>query len=160
LNGEAYFSVVRKGNFEVQYGQGNVRVLGTKFDILSSGEHTSVKCFEGKVEVVNAKENTVIEKGQGVRYNTESKMEKFVVNEDPQNTVSGGHRFDNAPLNEVCTSLSLFYGIKIVPENVDMNRNFSGRYSLTGLDTALKLVFDPMSIDYRKEGNTVFIKNK
>ncbi|MBC7862847.1 MAG: FecR family protein [Bacteroidia bacterium] len=160
LEGEAYFAVNRKGSFEVQYKEGSVKVLGTKFDIMTGNEITAVKCFEGKVQVINKNETNIIEKGQGIRYTIDNKMNKFIETEEPAAVLTKDHTFNGAPLQEVCTSLSVFYDLKFVSENVDLQRNFSGRYSGTNLDTALNGVFTPMSIDFRKEGNTVYLKNK
>ena len=68
--------------------------------------------------------------------------------------------FENTPLAEICSSISLYYNVSFVTNDVDLNRNFTGRYRKTSLDTALLMVFEPMGISAKHEGNAVILKNK
>jgi transmembrane sensor len=161
LEGEGYFEVNQKGNFEVKYNTGTVRVLGTKFNILAGEEISTVKCYEGKVEVEMQNEKVLLDPGAGVRKIKAEQMQVFKVEEVVMTRAADETRFDNTPLQEVCTSLSLYYDVQIVPgENVDLKRNFTGRFTQSNLDSALKMVFSPMNIVYSKNGNTITLKNK
>ncbi|MEO0899154.1 MAG: FecR family protein [Bacteroidota bacterium] len=51
LEGEAYFEVKKGRTFEVQSPQGNIRVLGTKFNVFARANSLQVICYEGRVEV-------------------------------------------------------------------------------------------------------------
>jgi transmembrane sensor len=158
LEGEAYFEVNRKGAFEVDFAQGQVNVLGTKFNILT-GPDAAVKCYEGKVKVELEKNSAVLTQGMGVRKSEKGGFSQFTFTEELPS--AGSYRLiQNAPLDEVCNTLSVFYDIKVINENVDLNRKFSGSMSLVNVDTALTMIFSPMDIEWKRESNTVTIKNK
>lgn len=160
LEGSGYFEVTRKGNFEVNYNGGVVRVLGTKFNILSGTDISTVKCFEGKVQVEMQEEKVELGAGDGVRKTPQGKAGKFHFEPTEAAATQGETRFENAPLREVCSSLSLYYDVKIIAGNIDLDRSFTGRFTQSNLDTALTMVFAPMSISYRHEGGTVYLENK
>lgn len=160
LTGEAYFSVTKKGNFEVAYNRGTVHVLGTKFTILAGEEIASVKCYEGKVEVAGNNDKIILIKGEGARYGLTGEIEKYTVPAAMSEESADQASFENAPLDEVCSALELYYEVKFKKESIDMKRNYTGSYSLSNLDTALRLVFDPMNIAYVKNGNTILLQNK
>lgn len=159
LTGEAYFSVVKKGDFEVNFKGGSVHVLGTKFNVLAGNDISSIRCYEGKVEVSNGREKAVLIKGEGSRYNQESKIEKYSIDTIDGSGISAMKQFENSPLSEVFNSITLYYDVEFKTDGIDLKRNYTGRYSLTSLDTALKLVFDPMKISYEKEGRIIVLKN-
>jgi transmembrane sensor len=160
LEGEAYFEVNQKGAFEVNFDQGQVNVLGTKFNILTTKGEAAVKCFEGKVEVKIDNEPTILTPGKGIRKNGLNKFDSFEFRPDVLPGIENYRLIENASLEEVCNTLSVFYDIKIVNNNVDLKRTFSGQINQNNLDSALVMIFTPMGIDFNKENNTVTISNK
>lgn len=158
LEGEAYFEVNQKGPFEVDFENGQVNVLGTKFNVLTSGSESAVKCYEGKVQVKVENNSAVLTQGMGVR-KSEGQFSEFKFTAELPS--SGSFRLmENMPLDEVCNTLSVFYDVKIVNENVDLNRKFSGSMSTVNVDTALTMIFSPMDISWKRENNTITIRNK
>ncbi|MCE3228034.1 MAG: hypothetical protein K0S32_2585 [Bacteroidetes bacterium] len=160
LEGEAYFEVNTKGAFEVDFANGKVNVLGTKFNVLTSSEEASVKCFEGKVKVEVENNSAVLVPGQGAR---KTKTGNFTEFEFKANILPGAGAFrniENTPLEEVCNTLSVFYDVKIINENVDLSRKFSGQMNQQNLDTALTMIFVPMDITFVRNQSTITIKNK
>jgi ferric-dicitrate binding protein FerR (iron transport regulator) len=160
LKGEAYFSVRQKGHFQVNFSNGNVQVLGTKFTILSDSGLTSVKCYEGKVSVDLDNKQYLLTKGNGVRQIKGNGAEPYGFSEEPEATATDEVRFRNAPLAEVCSSIALNYAVSFDPGDVDLRRAFTGAYKRNSLDTSLLMVFEPMGIDFKREGNKVKLKNK
>jgi transmembrane sensor len=160
LEGEGYFEVNQKGDFVVNYNAGSVHVLGTKFDVLAGEDIASVKCFEGKVEVEMSGEKSVLGPGNGTRKINKGKIENFSFENNSPLEISTETRFENTPLHEVCASLSLYYDISIDKGNASLDRNFTGRFTKSNLDTALAMVFDPMGIAVSKDGKTITLRNK
>jgi transmembrane sensor len=160
LQGEGYFEVRKKGGFEVNFAGGTVKVMGTKFTILSDKNLSSVKCFEGKVEVDLGSEKINLEKGNGVRKLISTQSEKYNLTEEVYQPEQKEIHFNNTPLAEVCASLSLFYNVSIITNDINLNRNFTGLYKISNLDTALFMVFEPMGISFKHEGSSVILKNK
>jgi ferric-dicitrate binding protein FerR (iron transport regulator) len=160
LEGEAYFEVNQKGAFEVNFERGQVSVLGTKFNVLATKEEAAVKCYEGKVEVKIDNAPAILTPGKGVRKTGVGGFSEFEFKAELL-PVTGNYRLiENTPLEEVCNTLSVFYDVKIVNENVDMKRSFTGQINQNSLDSALTMIFTPMDIAFKKENNTITISNK
>jgi ferric-dicitrate binding protein FerR (iron transport regulator) len=160
LEGEGYFSVRKNGYFLVNFSGGTVKVLGTEFDILSDKELSSVKCYEGKVEVGLGAGTYMLEKGNGVRQIKTAISETYNFKEEMPESGLPEIRFEGAPLAEVCSSLSLFYDVSFNAKDIDLNRRFTGMYKKSSLDTALFMVFEPMGIRFEHKSNSVTLKNK
>jgi transmembrane sensor len=160
LEGEAYFEVNQKGPFEVDFKQGQVNVLGTKFNVLSTNTEAAVKCFEGKVKVALATSETILVPGQGVRKSELGEVSAFDFKAEALPAPGDYRQTENTPLLEVCNTLEVFYDVKIINENVDLDRKFTGGINQMNLDTALTMIFSPMDIAFKRENNTVTIRNK
>jgi len=160
LEGEGFFSVRQKGHFKVNFTNGNVNVLGTQFNVLTTEKAIAIKCYEGKVEVTLGKKNYRLTKDQGVRKINNLKAEVYSFSDTIKNTSAKEVYFNETPLAEVCASLSLFYDLSFTTGDVDMSRSFTGIYDKQDADKALLIVFDPMSVSFFKNGNRVTLKNK
>jgi transmembrane sensor len=154
LKGQAYFSVIKKGNFTVSFDQGTVKVLGTRFDILSGKDIATVKCFEGQVSVAGKKgEAQLLAAGKGTRlYSSKAVIDTFSVSGEAPQWLEGESLFDNAPLLEVINALAVQYNMDFDTGNIDLNRRYSGKFLRSSQEDALKMVFSPMGINYSVEG--------
>lgn len=159
LTGMGQFNVTSGEGFQVDYENGQVNVIGTEFSVQTLQDFSTVKCFEGKVSVSSGDQKTILEPGDGVRHHKNENHDAFDFNIANESSASKELAFDNAPLEEVCNSLSITYGLTFEAKDVDFGRKYSGRYPIGSLDTALLMVFRPMQIDYTVEGSTVFLKN-
>jgi transmembrane sensor len=160
LEGEAYFEVNQKGAFEVNFDKGQVNVLGTKFNVLTTAAEVAVKCFEGKVQVKLDENPAILTPGRGIRKTGQTNAMPFEFTPDVLPGTGYYRVINNTPLEEVCNTLSVFYDVKIVNTNVDLKRSFSGQISQHNLDSALNMIFTPMDIAFKKENNTITISNK
>jgi len=155
LNGQAYFDINLKGDFEVQINGGSIKVLGTKFDVLTYENYNIVKCFEGVVGVNTIKINDTISIGEGI----DSKNHPFQVLENQPNWMSDYTKFSDAKLIEVIGALSLKFDVKIDYRNVKIeNKKFTGQFSNSDQGLALKMVFKPLGIMYTLKDNIVLLK--
>ena len=160
LKGEAYFDVRKKGAFTVELPLGKVDVTGTEFNVLANDSLLSVRCYEGSVEVTANGKTTVLTPGKGVRIKGQAQPDNYdfqLTQSGPQKT---SRQVENLSLREVCTSLSLQYGVTFDTGNTDPDRSFTGTIALTNLETALTLVCEPMQITWRKEGKRIFLENR
>tara|TARA_B110000211_G_C14091373_1_gene559342 strand:- start:7215 stop:8108 length:894 start_codon:yes stop_codon:yes gene_type:complete len=155
LDGQAFFDINVKGQFEVEINNGTINVLGTKFDVLTNDEYNIVKCFEGKVGVKTLKIDEIIVKGQGV--DSENRM--FNIVERGANWTSDYTKFVNAKLVEVLGALSLKHGFQIDYKSIKIDqKKFTGQFSNLDADLALKMVFKPLGITYSVKGKKVVLK--
>ena len=149
LDGEAYFKVKKGETFTVNTTQGQVKVLGTQFNVINNPEYFEVTCYEGKVKVKTTKNEVVLTKGMGYRLINLTKYEQW--NFDFTNQISwrnGETSFLSTPLSEVIKSIENQYNIKIKnSKHIDLSQRFTGSFTHHDLDVALKTVFVPMKID-------------
>ena len=155
LKGTAYFQVTKGAPFQVTFLQGTVAVHGTEFEIKSFDNYASVMCYEGTVEVLTGDSTVMLTKGKGVKISL-SRTRAF----DFQNTSwsRSSTRFNQAPLSVVLKSLGSRFGVKVLSDNIDTQRIFTGAYTHDSLEVALNTVCTTMGLTYQKNGNTVTLQ--
>lgn len=159
LKGSAYFKVIKGDDFKVKLDQGTVQVLGTKYDIRSSDQYFSVQCYEGKVSVKSNNDNLdVLTKGMGLHYIKGQKFESFNVDGDAPDWINQKSSFKNTPLIEVVDALEGQYGLEIDFGDIDTDRRYTGSFVNHDMQLALKLVFEPLNIEFKLEGKKVLLK--
>jgi transmembrane sensor len=154
LDGEAYFEVTKKGPFKVKFERGDVDVLGTKFNIMSGKDIATVKCYEGKVSVTTQNiTQQILTRGMAIRLLGMASIDSFTVDTEEPDWKKGENSFNEAPILEVINALSIQFNTQFeISNTIDLNRKYTGKFVHTDLDTALKMVFTPMGIEYSVEG--------
>ena len=124
-------------------------MLGTQFNVINHDTYFEVTCYEGKVSVSTSKDDIILTKGMGYRMMNSSKSEQWNFDfSSSKSWITGESSFESTPLSEVVKSLENQYNIKIKnTESVDLNQRFTGSFTHSNLDVALKTVFVPMKID-------------
>jgi transmembrane sensor len=149
FTGEGFFSVVKGSRFKVVSPHGAVEVLGTQFNVLSRENTYQVACLEGKVKVANLTSTSRVILTAGlstVLMNTKLKHPEAFKSEITA-WRNGEFYFDNSPLNEVLTTLELQYDIRIHSDSL-MPRSYTGYFTASNLEEALKLVCLPLDLEY------------
>ncbi len=159
LVGEAFFKVKKGKSFTVNTQNGSVTVLGTQFNINSQDNFFLVKCFEGKVRVIQNNDTIYLTKGKAYQYNNIGKQQWDFISEKPI-WLNGASSFKSTQLKVVILSLENQFGIKIDTGNIDTNQIFTGSFSHDNLKIALKSVFLPMDISFQLENKKVFLNKK
>ncbi|WP_010182501.1 FecR family protein [Aquimarina agarilytica] len=162
LEGEAFFKVTKGSKFTVKTKKGNVSVLGTQFnvDTNSKTDVFQVNCFEGVVKVVQGNISEIIRKGQAVRI-VDKQLEKWEFNEAAPLWVTKESSFYNSPINQVVKALENQYNIKIKSSKVNDSLRFTGVFTHTDLNKALKIVFESLDVNYKFEGErSIILFNK
>ena len=147
LQGEAYFSVTKGGAFEVHTALGNVRVLGTRFNVYAREQRFEVACLEGKVLVLTAARQDTLLPGQGLK-KTEAATDTFTTEAARPGWTGGRSSFQSTPLPEVFREMERQYGIEIQTPAL-AGRTFTGRFPHDNLELALQAVCEAMGLKYK-----------
>jgi transmembrane sensor len=148
LDGEAFFSVTRGTPFTISAGRGNIRVLGTSFNVYSRTDAFKVSCLTGKVLVTSGKQSVTIIPGESaelrgpdlIRF-TDSKINSVA------DWIDGEFNFDNSPLNMVLNEMERQFNVKFEGQNFE-SRFFTGSFTNKDLNVALDIVCIPLGLNY------------
>ena len=158
LNGEAFFNVQKGSAFKVITSQGSVEVLGTSFNVSSGEDKLIVSCKTGKVRVNINDDKFVLTPGKEVIYFRDSTQRKDNVNLDYIGDWQKDSRaFDKAAMWTVIYSLEQWYGIEVEIDEQYLYEEYTGSFAQDDLDKALKMVFLPMGMKYKKTEGLVII---
>ncbi len=148
LEGEAYFDVQKGEKFTVETALGKVSVLGTEFNVASFDDYFEVTCFEGKVSVETAKQNVILTPGESVRV-YDNTFENWAEPTDKKpEWISGESTFKNVPIKYVIAQFKNQYDVEIkFPKNIE-NSKFTGSFTHSNIETALKTICIPLNLNY------------
>ncbi|HMG91445.1 MAG TPA: FecR domain-containing protein [Chryseolinea sp.] len=158
LRGEAYFDVREGGSFEVTGEYGTVRVLGTSFNV-SQREGLRVSCFRGSVEVTSSDGKTVRLKAGNTTLTKEHTLTtpaRFNA-EKEASWLTGDFYFDSASFEQVLAELERQFNVDVIYDAKDP-RTYTGYFNNRDLDEALQLIFQPMSLSFRKDGSKIYVE--
>ncbi len=159
LTGEAFFDVEKGTSFKVLTSEGIIEVLGTEFSITVRDNYFEVQCFEGKVKVtsINTSNETILTQGNAFRIvNNNAEAWNFIL--DEPNWLHGESAFNNAPLSQVIISLENQFEITFDKSSINQNKRFTGSFTHSNINLALKTVFVPMEISFKpNKENTIII---
>lgn len=162
LEGEAYFEVTKDTKpFIVSTGLGDIRVLGTSFDVKAYQEEekmyatlvTGKVCYQGKEELE-------INPGEQVVATTDGRVEKRMVNIDEYiGWKNGVYIFKDQPLELIMNDLARWYDISVFYQNPGMRKiTFTGnlkRYDR--INTFMEVLQRTGDVKYKISGNTIIL---
>ncbi len=161
LSGEAYFKVAKGSTFTVETNNGEVKVLGTQFNVNSTQDLFEVVCYEGKVGVSSHNEAIVLLPTHTVRRINGDAIETWQVAETKPYWTRGESAFKSVPLKYVITALESEYDVTFNVDNVDTNMIFTGSFPHDNINTALQTVFKTLDITYfEKEKGLIYLSVK
>ena len=159
LEGEAYFKVQKGQTFSVNTTSGVVTVLGTQFNVKERKNYFEVNCYEGLVSVTYHNETIKLPPGKTFRVinGAIENVEDF----DTQNPswIQQESSFNKIPLNQVIAELERQYDIKIKIKDVDTSKLFTGSFTHSDKEIALKAVTIPLQLSYSTEGKNIIFYN-
>lgn len=158
LAGEAFFEVEKGTAFVVQTALGEVRVLGTSFNVDARGEVFAVACYTGSVQVYAGSNAEVILPGQRAMF-SDNRLEvgRFVGQKEAA-WREGMHYFEEALLSEVFREMERQYDVVISYDEAVGERSFTGFFESGNLEEALEAVCWPMGLKYAIDGQTVTVQ--
>jgi ferric-dicitrate binding protein FerR (iron transport regulator) len=145
LDGEAYFEVEKNKNkpFIVETSRYDVRVMGTKFNVLNYSEMTvfETTLMEGSVEVINTRKNediTLAPNEQVCLVN--NRLQKNTIDSQNYSTWKNGVlTFDSMPFSEIIKKLELYYDVKFIIQNTQaLDVVYTGKFNAS--DSAEKII--------------------
>ncbi len=159
LEGEAYFEVTKGKKFVVKTHNGWVEVLGTHFTVKSIRDIFQAKCYEGKIKVkfLRQKKSLVLASGMGVeKIHQKIKEIRWKHQNQPQ-WLDQYIVFQHKPLQEVLKKIEEVYSVKFNTSEINLNRKFSGKILQNNLQKTLKIVLNPMDLDYQIKGDSILL---
>lgn len=159
LKGEAFFEVEKGSNFSVETEEGSIEVLGTKFIVISQEQYLEVQCYEGKVRVNTNDNQTILNPKNAFRaINTSYETWNFT-NQNPT-WLFGESSFTNTPLKQVISALENQFETQFNLNSIDTSKRFTGSFSHSDIELALKTVFVPMNISFTFKGENSVVLDR
>jgi len=159
LKGEAYFEVTPGNTFTVKTISGNIKVLGTHFNVKSHKNYLEVSCFKGKVAVIQNGKTTILTKGTYLQINN-NELIKRTLNSTNPSWMAGINTYKNTPLNIIISDLEAQYNITIDTKNIELNKRLTASFAYNNVNLALKSIFIPLNLDFTLTKNKVRLSKK
>ena len=155
LDGEAFFKVAKGKRFTVTTDNGTVTVLGTQFNVENREDYFEVACYEGLVSVQHNNEKIKLPAGNSlIVVKGERRTMEIPKNGEPS-WLSNESSFKSIPLKFVLDEFKRQFNMEISTQNIDTDQFFTGSFSNTDRDLALKSISAPSQIKFKLEGKTV-----
>ena len=157
LKGKALLKVAKGAPFSVESPTGTVDVLGTIFEVDDFNEGMSVVCYEGKVQAKpkTLRKTVTLTRGDGYLFFNGKWEKKENTTESGPAWLQNQTKFENAPLSQVIKTLEKVYGVAITTGKIDIAKRFTGTIPNDKLEVALRLVFSPYKISFKRDGKAV-----
>lgn len=169
LEGEAYFEVTHSTHqpFVVHGQQVDVRVLGTKFNVVSGDTASTVSLLEGRVQVSHPQTQSrlLLVPGQTAHY--DGKAGDFIVSQSTDTQLSavwhdGQIPFHNASLSDIAHALEALYDVHVTLRlGVDTTATYTGSVERKPtVEQTLEALAHTLPIAYKVEGRKVHVWQK
>jgi ferric-dicitrate binding protein FerR (iron transport regulator) len=151
LEGEAFFEVEKGSQFTVETSLGDVRVLGTKFNVIAIQDFFEVKCYEGKVQVTQKENSTILTQGESVRFYNSTKENWADESSAKPTWISGESSFKNVPIRYVIEQFKNQYNVAVdYPKTIE-NIKFTGTFTHKESNVALQTICLPLHLKFSKD---------
>lgn len=160
LVGEAYFKVEKGSQFDVVTWLGKVSVLGTQFNVKQRVNYFEVICYEGLVSVSYKGKEIKLPAGKTFKLIDGAIIEGETNDSVPSWSAKNISSFKSVPYGEVIKEFERQYNIKIETNSVDMEQLFTGSFTNSDEELALKSITLPLQLKYNKTNNTTIVLTK
>jgi len=143
LIGEAYFKVAKGSQFDVVTWSGKVSVLGTQFNVKQRANYFEVSCYEGLVSVTYKGKEVKLPAGKTFKLVDGKIVEDLTKETAPSWAKSSISSFKSVPFGEVINELERQYNVEIETNNIDTLQLFTGSFTHTNKELALKHITLP-----------------
>ena len=125
----------------------------------SNDDYFEVVCYEGKVKVMNNKEEFILTPNTAFRRINGNLIEKWRSDNDQPTWILGESSFKSVPVKYVIGALERQYEIQFKTNGIDENMIFTGSFTHNDLQIALASVFKTLNIHYDiLEKNVIVLK--
>jgi len=161
ISGEAFFDVSKSNvPFIVNSECGNVRVLGTSFNVRAYGDMVyQTTLVEGKVIFTNKGLETMLRPGEQLTVAGDNQATVQTVNtETASSWTQGIISFENEPLSEVVKKLERHFDITISLDETLASIHFTGNIIDETIDEVMVLIGKTKPIKYTYDKNKKILK--
>lgn len=160
LQGEAFFRVAKGSRFDVETALGTVTVTGTAFNVKQRSQYFEVICFEGSVQVVAGPTTVSLTPLQGWRTVNGAAAATSAGTSTSPDWLNNESRFQSVPLVMVLEEFERQYNVKIATDGIDVSRIFTGSFTHTDMELALKSITIPLNLTFKLEDDLVRLSGK
>lgn len=160
LNGEAFFKVKKGSTFNVITENGTVTVLGTQFNVKHRENFFEVICYEGSVSVTNNIKTTVLKPGDSYLILDGKYIAKEKETLKNPNWINNKSYFKSIPFKYVINEFERQYNVKIDTQNTNLSKLYSGSFTHSDINLALKSITLPFNLNYSITENTIYIASE
>jgi ferric-dicitrate binding protein FerR (iron transport regulator) len=148
LDGEAYFKVAKGSKFDVETTAGTVSVLGTQFNVKNREDYFEVVCFEGAVEVKSGAEIERLAPGSSFSIINGVLNKSGNIKETAPSWLDDISSFHSVPFRQVIREFEIQYGVKVVPQDINLDQLFTGKFVHHDQKLALQSISIPLNLKY------------
>jgi transmembrane sensor len=157
LKGHAFFNVKKGNEFKVISEYGEVKVLGTSFDVIEKPNGIKVICYTGKVEVTSNGKKIIITPGEETAFESVEMKQISLLQGTTPGYISGKLEYSNVEIGKILEVLSQEYNVTIESPNSLKQKYFTGIINLSNIDEAMKTITWPYFHTYSINENKVTI---
>ena len=154
LRGEAYFEVEKGKKFTVATKDASVKVLGTKFNVISRDNYFETICYEGRVLVTYNNTKRVLNAGDKFLVIDNKTIETRNTKKDPHKWNGDKSSFKNTPIKHVLKEFERHYNVRI-KANFNVDEKFTGSFVHDNENLALKSIALPFNLKIQKKNNSI-----
>lgn len=148
LGGEAFFQVEKGQKFDVVTNSGTVSVVGTKFNVKNRKNFFEVSCFEGKVKVIYKETEKMLNPGESFQVIKNKVTEVLPFSNSKPWWVARQSLFTKIPYELVLDEFQRTFNVEIETKNIDANYHFTGEFSHSDKELAIKTITRPLNLKY------------
>lgn len=150
LTGEAMFDVVEGNRFVVKTPNGQVEVLGTRFNVYTRNNELRVDCYSGRVRVSDGTNSLILTPGNRAILRNERMDSTSFELSDRQLWTDGFFDYEGVPLKAVFDEMERQFDIEIEASENILNMTYNGFFENDDLDSAFYSVCFPMGCQERE----------
>jgi ferric-dicitrate binding protein FerR (iron transport regulator) len=157
LEGEAFFEVEKGSDFVVSTPIGEVRVLGTSFNVLSRDNLLEVHCYTGKVAVRANNSEVTLLPGDWARLKGDILNSYEFVPDTEKLWINGYFAFEDRKIRDVFDEMQRQYRIRIDDSKLSRSYTYTGFFASGDLNKALETVCWPLRLRFEVKDDKVTI---
>ncbi|ANH80606.1 hypothetical protein A8C56_06075 [Niabella ginsenosidivorans] len=161
ISGEAYLKVAHDANrpFIVHLPNGDVKVLGTEFNVNTYTQSEKVSLVKGSIDFVSANDSVRLRPGYAALV-LKGGFKTVVLDQNDLAWIEGRYILDGTSVREIAQLIPRWYGVDVKIDNEEVaNRVFDGViYKNKPLDGLLELLKGTTDVDYYYQGNVLHLK--
>ncbi|UOB16436.1 FecR family protein [Abyssalbus ytuae] len=149
LGGEAFFKVEKGEKFDVITTAGTISVVGTQFNVKNRKDFFEVLCYEGAVKVTYQNTEKILKRGDAFQVIKGKITQVLPFSNSKPRWMANQSLFTKIPYGLVLDEYQRTFNVKIETKNVDINYHFTGEFSHSDKELALKTITRPLNLKYK-----------